>query len=222
MTKNKRSLPSRRSPIGRELSVGGDLSLNTGKIYSGVADSGSAIGFTLNTSNTLSTAGAKLLSLQNNGSEKFAIDKDGKVVTAFVPAVRVHNSASESTSNGVPKSVTFDTEDIDTDNMHSTSSNTSRLTCTTPGLYQISATVAFQSNATAGYRNIWILFNGGSTTLSEASQQSAANQDNIMSVSTIYRCTAGQYFEVQAFQNQGTINILGDVPYSFSAVYISP
>jgi len=51
------------------------------RIFSGVADGASAIGFTFNTTNNYSTSGAKLLSVQNATSEKFSIDKDGHIVT---------------------------------------------------------------------------------------------------------------------------------------------
>jgi hypothetical protein len=49
------------------------------RIYSGIANGASAVGFTLNTSSAYSTAGAKLLSVQNNAVEKFSVDKDGNV-----------------------------------------------------------------------------------------------------------------------------------------------
>jgi len=41
------------------------------------ADSGTAIGLLVNTANAFTTSGAKLLSVQNNSSEKAYIDKDG-------------------------------------------------------------------------------------------------------------------------------------------------
>ncbi|HVE81045.1 MAG TPA: hypothetical protein VNA68_02850 [Candidatus Dormibacteraeota bacterium] len=61
---------------------------SAGILFSSVADGASAVGFKFNTSVTYSTAGAKLLSVSNNGAEKFAIDKDGRITTASV------NSAS--------------------------------------------------------------------------------------------------------------------------------
>ena len=51
-------------------------------IKSPVADGASSIGFNLNTLYTQSTAGAKLLSVQNNTVEKAYIDKDGKPMFA--------------------------------------------------------------------------------------------------------------------------------------------
>ncbi len=47
-------------------------------IFSSIANGASAIGFTLNTP-SYTTAGAKLISIQNNATEKFAIDKDGNI-----------------------------------------------------------------------------------------------------------------------------------------------
>jgi hypothetical protein len=49
----------------------------SGVLRSGVANGASAIGFKLNTAATYSTSGAKLLSVQNNGTEKFSVDKAG-------------------------------------------------------------------------------------------------------------------------------------------------
>lgn len=49
----------------------------TAVITGSEADGGTAIGVKLNTSATYSTAGAKLLSVQNNGTEKGYLDKDG-------------------------------------------------------------------------------------------------------------------------------------------------
>lgn len=49
-----------------------------------IADGASAVGITLDNSTTLSTSGAKLLSVKNNGTEKFAVDKDGTLDTLKV------------------------------------------------------------------------------------------------------------------------------------------
>ncbi|KKU32270.1 MAG: hypothetical protein UX47_C0015G0005 [Candidatus Collierbacteria bacterium GW2011_GWA2_46_26] len=58
-----------------------NVTLTTGSVTSSVVDSSTAMGFTLNTT-SLTTQGAKLLSLQNAGTEKFYIDKDGNLYAA--------------------------------------------------------------------------------------------------------------------------------------------
>ena len=57
--------------------LGVDSSAN--KLFTTIADGASAVGFTFNTP-SYTTAGAKLLSLQNNSVEKFYVDKDGNIV----------------------------------------------------------------------------------------------------------------------------------------------
>lgn len=49
------------------------------RFQSKVGNSGSAIAYLLNTSNALSTSGALLLSLQNNGTQKFSVDYAGNI-----------------------------------------------------------------------------------------------------------------------------------------------
>ena len=66
--------------------AGDSLDMGAGGYVSSVANGASAVGFLLNTLNTLSTAGAKLLSIKNNGVEKFAVDKDGQIVVGGPPA----------------------------------------------------------------------------------------------------------------------------------------
>jgi hypothetical protein len=58
--------------------------LSTLGLSAGVADGASAVGVVINNTTTLSTAGAKLLSVRNNGTEKFYVTKDGfAVAVAF-------------------------------------------------------------------------------------------------------------------------------------------
>lgn len=49
------------------------------KINYNVADGGSAVGYLFDTTNALSTSGAKIASFGNNGTEKAYIDKDGNI-----------------------------------------------------------------------------------------------------------------------------------------------
>lgn len=50
----------------------------------GISDAADAVAFTLNSLNTFSTSGAKLLSLQNAETEKFYVDKDGVIGAAAI------------------------------------------------------------------------------------------------------------------------------------------
>lgn len=77
-------------------------------IYPGVADGASAIAYDLSTVNSLTTSGAKLFSLKNGSTEKFAVDKDGSVTTS---GNFVHLFRPGTTSNGA-KLVTSTNDDL--------------------------------------------------------------------------------------------------------------
>ena len=51
-----------------------------GLFKSTVSNGSSAVGYVLDTTNALTTSGAKLLTLKNNGSLKLSVDKDGGLI----------------------------------------------------------------------------------------------------------------------------------------------
>jgi hypothetical protein len=73
---------------------------STSKIFTTIPDGGSAIGFTLNTP-SYTTSGAKLLSLQNNGTPKLTVDKDGNVtITGGLALAGAVSGATTVTGSG--------------------------------------------------------------------------------------------------------------------------
>jgi hypothetical protein len=69
------------------------------KITTAQADGASTIGFAFNTTVAYATAGAKLLSVQNNGTEKFAIDWNGHILTGgTAPSTLVAAAGAGSTA----------------------------------------------------------------------------------------------------------------------------
>src|SRR5690242_2498740 len=75
------------------------------------------------------------------------------------PAAQARRTTAQSIPNNTPTVMLFDTEDFDTDTMHSTSVSTSRLTCNTAGTYKVEAYIPFDG-ATAGIRDARITKNG--------------------------------------------------------------
>jgi hypothetical protein len=132
------------------------------------------------------------------------------------PAVRCHNSVAISTTSGVTATLTFDTNRVDQGTstpQHSTSSNTSRLTCQQAGMYQISAAVEWASNAT-GFRNIHIALNG-TTSLCYDERPAVSGDTTDQTVSTLYYLNVGDYVELRASQNSGgSLNVLAGSAYS--------
>ena len=60
-----------------------------------------------------------------------------------IPTVRTYNSADETIADSTFTTLTFDTNRYDTAGMHSTSTNTSRLTAPISGVYAVTANVRF-------------------------------------------------------------------------------
>lgn len=193
-----------------------------GNVGTGITDSATAIGFTLNTP-SYSTSGSKIVSFQNNTVEKFAIDKDGRVITATVPSVRVTNSGIQSLNDNTLTALNFDTERFDTDGLHSTSTNNTRLTASVAGKYLIFATVTWDTNAT-GLREIAVKLNDTTYILDDV--RSAVNGLNSFnSVAGVYHLAAGDYIELIGWQNSGgslssTVN--ANRSPEFGMVYTGP
>jgi len=68
---------------------------------------------------------------------------------SLAPAIcQVRQTSAQSLSNNTNTALLFDTEDVDSTGMHSTSSNTSRITAVYPGWYQFSGGYSAAANAT--------------------------------------------------------------------------
>lgn len=87
--------------------------------------------------------------------------RDNISFLANPPRCRLKTS-SQPTNNNAWTAVAFTLEDWDTDNMHSTSTNTSRITATTAGIYQIHGIGQWAANAT-GQRFVGLSKNGSVT-----------------------------------------------------------
>jgi len=127
------------------------------------------------------------------------------------PCCRVYNSAAFShTSSGNFLAVTYNSERKDTDTMHSTSSNTSRLTATTVGFYAAGGTCEFAANST-GIRSVAVRVNG--TTYVGGVNRTTAAAGNVeqLECTTAYQLAATDYFEVMAYQSSGgTLSVASD------------
>jgi hypothetical protein len=107
------------------------------------------------------------------------------------------------TSTTTSAVLTLDTEIVDSDGGHSTTTNTSRYTAQTAGLYIVTGSVCFASNAT-GTRTLQVFLNGVGVTGSAV--QSAASGSNGTSVftATMVQMAVGDYVELAAWQNSGS------------------
>lgn len=114
---------------------------------------------------------------------------------------RVYHSATQSLTNATPALVSFNSEAFDTNAIHDNSTNNTRLTCKTAGVYLITATIAYAANAT-GERSTLIQL-GGTTLLAGVLTLGSPTNPTRHSLSTIYPLTVNQYVEILAFQSSG-------------------
>ena len=112
---------------------------------------------------------------------------------------RVYNDANISiTTSGTPQALTFNSERYDTANFHDTSSNTSRLTVPTAGLYHIGGAIVWAASAT-GFRQLTIRLNG-TTAIAQELEDIDSSVTHSMTVSTDYPLAANEYVELVVAQ----------------------
>lgn len=142
---------------------------------------------------------------------------------AVVPAARVYHSANQSIAFQVEMSVAFNSERFDTDTIHDTVTNNTRLTCKTAGLYLISGSVYFTDGLTNSTSSLTIRLNGAT----ELAIQSHIDNDTGegtrgLNVATPYVLAVNDYVELRAFASMtgGEITKRGNASPEFSMVYL--
>ena len=134
-----------------------------------------------------------------------------------------YGTSNQSTTSGAELTVLLDTEAYDTDSVHDTGSNTSRLTVPS-GVTKIrlTAQVQFAGNSTGAVRKLRITKNGGAggiddnrdTYLPFANESPGGNTAvQMVELTTgVIECGATVYFEMKATQNSGgVLNLLADM-----------
>lgn len=121
-------------------------------------------------------------------------------VTAI--ACRVYNSANISIATGANTGLTFDGERYDPNGMHSTSTNTGRITISVPGIYLVIADIRFAANAT-GRRTGYLQINATTVIGRIVVPVNSGTVVTEMIVAAMYQFAAGDYVEAYVFQDSG-------------------
>lgn len=154
------------------------------------------------------------------------LDDANMTVGATLPAVfgdfsaRVYNDAALAVTSGTSLVLTYNTERWDTDTLHSTVTNTGRLTATTAGKYQMTGHVEFAAptliNAD-GQRLVEILLNGATVLAAQDCGFAGPDPSRAQpcSISAHYNLAATDYVELRVTQRvQTTLNINASGNYS--------
>jgi len=137
------------------------------------------------------------------------------------PSCRVYKAAAQSINSGSDTAIQFDSERWDTDSMHDTVTNKTRITANTAGIYVITGHAMFAANAT-GIRAIYIRLNGSTRIAQQLMPSNSAGTDTALSVATVYELAAADYVELMAVQTSGgALNVLqgGNYTPEFGAMW---
>lgn len=116
------------------------------------------------------------------------------------PTCRATQTSAQTLTTGVYAAVTFNAEDWDLAGMHSTVTNTSRVTATQAGKYRVMTQVSFAANST-GDRKIYV--NKNSTQVAVGTNKPVSGfAATVIAFSTVY-LAVGDYVEVFAQQSSG-------------------
>ena len=124
------------------------------------------------------------------------------------PCCSIYQSASGSVATATWTRVLWDSEHYDTDTMHSTSSNTGRITFNTSGLYRLTIDAFWDSSSTGGRGVNLTKNNAGShdaanVVLSDGFDAGVGSTNQLQSVAIDRRFTAGDYIEMWVYQSSG-------------------
>lgn len=130
---------------------------------------------------------------------------------------RVYHNANQSIANNTVTALAFNSERYDTNVIHDNTTNNSRLTCKTAGVYHITLSASFDANAT-GVRAFYIRLNGtvaNYIALAHLQAVTVASTSTAVTISATYGLAVNDYVEAVVFQScGGALNILATPPYS--------
>lgn len=179
---------------------------------------------------TLTTTGDLLYASAANTLARLGIGSTGQVLTVSggVPTwaaaaggssfagCYAYLTATQTISSNVKTTIPFTSESFDSDNYHSTTTNTSRLTVPSgkAGKYIITANAQWDTN-TAGRRNAIVMVNGGDKM--QYSLNSPGNDQCSCPVTVILSLAVGDYVELAVNSLSTNTDLLGGA-YTYLAV----
>lgn len=136
-----------------------------------------------------------------------------------MPAARVFHNANQAIANATVTNLAFNSERYDTDAMHDTVTNNSRITIRTPGLYRFTSTITWDSALVATRVLNTILLNNSSG-IGRMETNKVTGTSLTQCCTCTWPCVAGDFVEVQVFQDGGgstNVAVLSPISPEFSA-----
>lgn len=168
--------------------------------FTGISGS-NLTGATRGTNGTSAVAHTSGATVEVTTSVTDADEANELVAAAANNACRVYNSTDIAIATASLGPLTFNSERFDTGALHSTSANTSHLTCVTAAKYYIFGSVEWAANST-GYRQLAIRLNG-TTYIANVTTLPVTGAVTQMTVGTVYALSASDYVELMVAQTSG-------------------
>ena len=119
------------------------------------------------------------------------------------PAARAyHNTTQTVGTGGSGTALALNSEQFDNDTIHDTSTNNSRLTATTAGVYLITGSFGVTHNA--GRYIAEILYNGTTVIGRNGMYNTGSSQGVTVAVAALYKLSASDYVQLRVYQDSGT------------------
>lgn len=126
----------------------------------------------------------------------------GGAAGGYTQCARVYHSVAQSIPNSVDTILAFDSERFDTDGIHDTVTNNSRLTCKTAGIYIVVASACFAASAT-GLRVVTLLLNGTTPIGIQTTNALVTGRTRLVAVSPPQDLIVGDYVEARVYHTSG-------------------
>ena len=128
--------------------------------------------------------------------------------TPTANACQLKKSADQTISNNTLTTLTFDSEDFDTNSYHSLVTNTERLTVPSTGYYLVNFQVMFGTNG-SGFREMGLFKNGTRLNYTKGFFTNGNEAINVFNL--MVSMTAADYLEIKVYQNSGgNLAVYGD------------
>jgi hypothetical protein len=131
----------------------------------------------------------------------------------------VYKNAAQSIPNDTLTTVTWNTEDFDTNNFHSTSTNTGRFTIPVAGKYLINGMIGWDTTGSTNTKTVTLRKNGSD--LFKSNGLGTGSDYQSQSLQYIVSAAVNDYFEILVYQTSGgSVNILQNANSTYQISYL--
>jgi len=144
------------------------------------------------------------------------------------PMARVYHNANQALTQEDTTTVAFNSERFDTDVIHDNTTDNSRLTCKTAGIYQITTNLQFSdvdgTDNFASYMGTYFFLNA-TTSIARTKEHvfEGTNSYNVV-LTTLYELAVNDYVEVRVFayylDANAQLDVAGNISPEFMMVWV--